>query len=513
LSCWQRNFWNFIDLSTVASFIEKIGLKEGAMLLLSCPHPKAIRGGLQVLQTLQAISNNCKTDTQLTYIEHWHINYQIMAGESSLTTLIGDDIAGGDQQWSAFVDGGDGFFYGIPSSAPRVVKFNPLDKSLTLIGPDLGRGKYKWKCGVRANTGNIYCAPYHSNSILKISTNDGTVETLDNVELPERGDSLWISGALAADNNIYYMPCNAHRIMRLNPDNDSLSSVGDDLGGGYNKYIGTVVGNDDCLYGIPYNAKRIIKFDPTNPDTTSTVGKEAEERFYCGNGVLGCDSYIYAANESGQVLQIDATHNNYTWIGDPIYSGYRPGWGAPIVGVDKCIYWPPFNANHVLKFDPKTQQLPWLVGGDLGEAIYKWQGGALATDGVIYCIPHLSSRILAIDPFKEMSMTLKNNFRHHPQELGRLFVKDEGCNETFYCSAVRKFGIEKVFKFLTEECLPSDKEWADSFSSRSLPLFMVAALCENSAVSVIYYLLRRNVHDAVSGNDDGVSKKRKRGRT
>jgi hypothetical protein len=49
------------------------------------------------------------------------------------------------------VDGKDGFFYGIPSSARRVVKFNPLDKSLTEIGPDLGEGGNKWLCGVRAN--------------------------------------------------------------------------------------------------------------------------------------------------------------------------------------------------------------------------------------------------------------------------------------------------------------------------------------------------------------------------
>jgi len=56
--------------------------------------------------------------------------------------------------------------------------------------------------------------------------------------------------------------------------------------------------------------------------------------------------------------------------------------------------------------------------------------------------------------------------------------------------------------------------WADSFSD-NLPLFMVAASCENSSasVSVIYHLLRRNVHDALSGNDVGTSKKRKLGST
>ena len=82
--------------------------------------------------------------------------------EPSLTTLtdIGDEI-GGDTvtKWSTFVDGEDGFLYGIPCDAHRVVKFNPLDKSLTEIGPDLGEGGRKWECGVLANNCSIYCAP------------------------------------------------------------------------------------------------------------------------------------------------------------------------------------------------------------------------------------------------------------------------------------------------------------------------------------------------------------------
>ncbi|GAH08437.1 unnamed protein product, partial [marine sediment metagenome] len=149
-----------------------------------------------------------------------------------------------------------------------------------------------------------------------------------------------------------------------------------------------------------------------------------------------------------RVLQIDTTSNNYSWIGDPLCSGC---WGDSIVGADKCIYWPPRNANRVLKFDPETQQLPSLVGDDLGEGHGKWQGGALATDGAIYCIPFATNQVLAIDPFKELSMTLQNNFRQHPQELGSLFAKDRKCDKTFYDSAVRKFGGEKVFA-LIEEC-------------------------------------------------------------
>ena len=152
------------------------------------------------------------------------------------------------------------------------------------------------------------------------------------------------------------------------------------------------------------------------------------------------------------------------------------------------------------------------MGDVLGEEghFVKWMGGALATtDGSIYCIPLSAKQILAIDPFKELTMTMDTNIYQYPEELGRLFLKDEECDETFYNGAVRKFGIEKVFKFLVEECLPSDKEWADSRSG-NLPLFMIAASCESCTASVIYHLLRRNVHDALPGNDVGVSKKRKR---
>ena len=97
-------------------------------------------------------------------------------------------------------------------------------------------------------------------------------------------------------------------------------------------------------------------------------------------------------------------------------------------------------------------------------------------------------------------MTMQNNIKMYPEELlGQLFAKkdeDGGCHETFYGGAVRKFGIEKVFKFLVEECLPSDEEWAGTRSG-NLPLFMIAASsCESCAVLVIYHLLRRNVHDA-----------------
>jgi hypothetical protein len=111
-------------------------------------------------------------------------------------------------------------------------------------------------------------------------------------------------------------------------------------------------------------------------------------------------------------------------------------------------------------------------------------------------------------------MTLQNNLRQHPHELGCLFVKDEECDETFFNSAIRKFGIEKVFQLINKECVPLDEEWSDNHSN-ALPPFMVAASCENCAASAIYYFLRRNAHALLANYSDEDSniqnKKRKLG--
>ena len=87
-------------------------------------------------------SNSIKNATQRYGTTQSHKSIQIMM-EPSLTTLIGDEIQVNSDKWSSFVDGKNGFLYGIPSNARRVVKFNPVDKSLTEIVPDLGEGEMK----------------------------------------------------------------------------------------------------------------------------------------------------------------------------------------------------------------------------------------------------------------------------------------------------------------------------------------------------------------------------------
>ena len=153
---------------------------------------------------------------------------------------------------------------------------------------------------------------------------------------------------------------------------------------------------------------------------------------------------------------------------------------------------------------------------------YGWYGGALADDGVIYFAPGSAGRVLAIDPFRELSVTVKDNMRLYPKELGRLFVQTgETYRESLFDSAVRKFGHDRAFGLL-DECLPSDDEWGDKMALDGIPLFMLAASSGvgndgvgGARLDVIYHLMRRNVQGLLSnvrcgfGISSGLAGKRK----
>lgn len=409
---------------------------------------------------------------------------------NAISTLVGNEVEGEFKWWGSLA-GADGNVYGIPCDARRVIKFNPHDNSFVEVGPDIGDDDdgVKWKGGVLAGNGCIYCAPCKPShtDILKIDMIHGTV-----LILSCQWSGGWASGALALDEWIYFMPEFAcRRILKVNPEDDTVMSIEIDVGRGLTLgtllFSGTVAGNDGCVYGIPASLKQIMRFNPVN-QTISFVGNEAQEPFYCrGNGTLGRDGHIYAARMDGSVLKIDVVSNTYSIFENNIHEyltlwSLSLGWGAAILGNDGCIYWPPRCSRRTLKFDPETQVIS-LVGNDYGNEDHKWMGGVVASDGVIYCMPCSANRVLAIDPFKEFALSLQNNIEQYPEELGRLFVMNEHGKTTFE-SAIIKFGEHKVFQVI-EDYVP----WHVECVGTNLLPFVVAASCENSAVSVIYYLL------------------------
>ena len=78
---------------------------------------------------------------------------------------------------------------------------------------------------------------------------------------------MWASCAVALDGCIYFMPYNADRIINLDPNNnDTMSSVGDDLGDDQWKYIGTVVETGAGVENVPQLTSTVYyrtSFDPS----------------------------------------------------------------------------------------------------------------------------------------------------------------------------------------------------------------------------------------------------------
>ena len=307
-------------------------------------------------------------------------------------------------KWVKFIDGGNGCFYGIPGGARRVVEFNVEDKSIKKIGPDLGEIGYyaRYLSCIKADNGSIYCMPGRGFYPLKIIPRQGQNTEVRILEAPMIPSGKWRAGAwgagvLANDGCIYYFP-NAYvrrKILKLDPSNgDSLSLVGEVINHGKNPCNSAVLGNDGCIYGI--SDKSVFKFSPIDY-SFSYIGSnfENDNRFWT-RAVLADDDNMYAVNVYGQILCIETAQNDWKIIGNRIYNEVRFSWGSPVIGADKCIYFPPSSHYRVLRYNPSTQNISFI-----GESYFlghgSWVGAVLASDGYIYCIPCQANDILQID--------------------------------------------------------------------------------------------------------------------
>ena len=248
-----------------------------------------------------------------------------------------------------------------------------------------------------------------------------------------------------------------------------------------------------CIWDA--SPRRIPKYDPINGITSFLVleGPDTDYSFN-GNGVLGRDGCIYALDDDvgyPRVVQIDTINNSYVTVGR-YQNDY--GYEDAILGIDGCIYWPPLSGRCTLRYDPRTD-LTSPVGDVFGRKYTQWGSGALAFDGVIYCIPQNANQVLSIDPLGEFSVTTKANMEDHPEEFGFLFqiVKELEISLLFLTNfdlASIKFGQKKVLEVLEESMKPVN----DCCKESNLYPFMIVADEESwSPLYAIYYLLRRDL--------------------
>ena len=128
---------------------------------------------------------------------------------NAITTLVGNELERRCNNWGSWKDtlaAPNGSLYGIPESARRVAKFNPLDKSMTDIGPDFVTNGMNWDRGAITDNGVIYCPSLdRRHGILKIDIIPDDVTELNVNLLPEQGSFKRVSCAAGRSRWIYLL--------------------------------------------------------------------------------------------------------------------------------------------------------------------------------------------------------------------------------------------------------------------------------------------------------------------
>lgn len=339
-----------------------------------------------------------------------------------------------NSKWENFVDGGNGYLYGIPSRARRVLQLHVEDNSIQEIGPDLGDEWNKFHRGIKAENGSIYCISSDAMCFLKITPRESQVAEVIVIKYDHTPwEYCWTEGALAKDGCIYYD--GGGHILKFDPKNSGfLSLVGEYI---YYDYDSAFLRKDECLYGI--TDERIIIF---SPDDDGLIYKDIHHNHEIDGAVLANDGNIYTANEHGQILKVNTANNKLRVIGSRIYNkDYGRGWGRPVLGDDKCIYFPPSCHAQVFKFNPITEDIS-LIGDFYRDKSYKWNGAVLAPNGYIYCVPYHADHVLQIDSrdTNEKILELMKNIYYIGENVKKenmiknLHRDNEGIDELVCCT-------------------------------------------------------------------------------
>jgi len=260
------------------------------------------------------------------------------------------------------------------------------------------------------------CLPSRSETVLQIEPSEGTPRISSIGRDLGKKLSKWMGSAAAPVSStgvVYGLPYSHRSVLRVDVKRRQVDLVGD-FGPAPYKYWGGAVGLDGAIYCPPYAASRVLRLGPEDLDGVKLppcelVGADLSHRattsrkFKWMGGVAADDGCIYGVPyDADCVLRIDPRRKGLT---DLLFvEGLGPEealqphkWTDGILAADGAIYCIPHNANRVLRIDTRVG-CAFLVGPNLGYAPSKWMGGILGPDGCVYGVPQDANTVLRIQP-------------------------------------------------------------------------------------------------------------------
>jgi len=245
---------------------------------------------------------------------------------------------------------------------------------------------------------------YVKSNLVGVSISRNDPPSYDDMTIPAlaAGPSKYKDAVLADNGKIYMIPRSADAVLILDPETDTIDvTTMAGLTTTTNKWVGGVKDRmSGKIFGMPYASEVVLVIDPsTNTyDITSMTGLGSGPIKWTAAAQVDNGMIVASPFGASTVLYIDPSTMTYDITSTDITtisSGTNKWLGAIAIG--NKVYCIPFKAGAVLVIDAETKTATSF--GSLGEGVdQKWNGGARASNGLIYGMPLNSQSVLIIDP-------------------------------------------------------------------------------------------------------------------
>jgi len=326
-----------------------------------------------------------------------------VAGYGHGTSMFtGIDVSSTIYAWEYYrggVLGPNGLIYFVPCNADDIGIFDPSSSSFTTLDISFAiSSDWKYNGGVLGPNGLIYFVPSNADNIGILDPSSTSFTTLD---ISISSDAKYSAGVLGPDGLIYFVPLDVDNIGILDPSSSSFTTL--DISGTISrcaKYSGGVLGPNGLIYFVPNNVDNIGILDPSSRSFTTA-----------------------------HIPTPDAVHGVASFT-DECWGGYAQYIGG-VLGPNGLIYFVPFNSFHVGILDPSSSSFSTLdissmisVGRINHDGAYKYIGGVLGPNGLIYFVPSSADNIGILDPSTtsftthDISSTISRDWKYHGGVLG-----------------------------------------------------------------------------------------------
>ena len=229
------------------------------------------------------------------------------------------------------------------------------------------------------------------------------------------GQDKWLGGVSSPCGRfIYGVPGHAKTVLRITVATGDVNTIGGPYEGKFKWLRGVEVPAAVCgaeahpcglVFALPSNADTVLRIDPA----TQVVSELVEGSNGGGKGgaaaAVGSGGAAVTAAATAAATAATAATAGVAGAAAAASAGVEGAagglagdwkWHGGNLGCDGMIYGIPGNAASVIRVDPRTSEVA-MVGAKF-EGRQKWYGGIVASSGSIYGIPQTATGVLKITP-------------------------------------------------------------------------------------------------------------------